>query len=100
MGQTCTQGTGEQDEVYEMALEFEGSRLTLNNINIIEFEGRLKRYAIPENNGKITVDQLLTGFEGTGIFDSIINPMSVAHKLVFSPFILNFELSHFKKKRE
>ena len=67
MGQTC-QGVRELDEAYEMMMEFETSRLNLSHIDILEYERRLKRYAIPENNGKISVDQLLAGFEGTEVF--------------------------------
>ena len=55
MGQACTTADT-NEEAYEMAMEFEASRLTLSNIDIIEYERRLKRFAVPENNGKISVE--------------------------------------------
>ena len=55
MGQACTTADT-KDDAYEMAMEFEASRLTLSSIDIVEYERRLKRFAVPENNGKISIE--------------------------------------------
>ena len=52
-------------------IEFDGadvSRLILDNVNILDFEKRVKKYAHPINKGKVSIDQLVEAFSDIGIF--------------------------------
>ena len=76
------------------------SRPDLESINILDFEARVKLFAHPANNGKVSVGQLREAFEDTGIFASLGKPSSVTHKILTSPFFINFVLSHNVKNIE
>ena len=74
--------------------------IQLSQINILDFEKRVKKYAHPINKGRVTVDQLVLSFEDTSIFNSLRNPYSATHKLLLSPFFRQLPLSHYDKNME
>ena len=81
MGQTCTLNCGNDIQKFEIT-DFVGSdmhRPDFDLINILEFERRVKLYAHPANNGKVSVGQLCAAFDGTGLFNSLGKPASVTH---------------------
>ena len=89
MGSQCCSEAGEQKNEEELH-----SRLDIKGMSIVEFERRVKRYASPNNKGKISVDQLMESFRDTHIFENLKNPQSVVNKLVTSPFFTNLTLTH------
>ena len=72
--------------------EVNTARLDLSEINVIDYERRIKKFAHPLNQGKVSILQLRQAFAGTGIFDQLGNPKSVVHKLIVSPFFCNLEM--------
>jgi len=67
-------------------------RPDFEQINVLEFERRVKLFAHPANNGKVSIGQLHAAFADTGIFESLGKPSSVTHKILSSPFFVNFAL--------
>ena len=70
------------------------ARLNLKSMTIVEYEKRVKRYAHPNNKGKISVEQLKESFKDTKIFTNLKNPRSTVNKMITSPFFCNLVLSH------
>ena len=70
------------------------SRPDFEAVNILDFERRVKDYAHPANNGKVSISQLKRAFEDTRTFRALGKPHSLTHKLLKSPFFVDFTLSH------
>ena len=62
------------------------------DMNVLEFEQRVKMHATAENMGFVSVEQLLHGFRGTAVFAHMRNPNSVKTKFILSPFVADFPL--------
>ena len=75
-------------------------RLDLDQMDILEFERRVKRFAHPINKGRVTVDQLYESFKDTQVFSGIRNPYSVMYKLLLSPFFRQLPMSHYGRQNE
>ena len=81
-------------EVITAAPFVDQNRPDFESINILHFEALVKLYAHPANNGKVSVSQLRSAFEDHSIFASLGKSNSVTHKILTSPFFVNFVLSH------
>ena len=92
MGNQC-QGCATPDvanfELLSMKLE-ENMRPAFEEMNILEYEQRIKMYAHPANNGKISILQLKEGFAGTKIFSNLSYPQTLTHKVFVCPFFQDF----------
>ena len=64
----------------------------LEQMQILEFEERVKQFAFPENLGYINLKQLKEAFKDTDIFVNIENKTSVQHKFYTSTFVKNFPI--------
>lgn len=64
--------------------------LALRNMNILDFENRVKQFASIENNGYINQAQLKKAFSDTQMFQDIYETESVEYKFFLSPFVASF----------
>ena len=69
------------DDVIEMA-----------DMNILEYEARVKRFAHPDNKGFINKFQLLEAFRGTKIFSYLSDATSMKTQFILSPFISDIKV--------
>ena len=74
--------------------EVNTSRLDLSNINVLLFEKRIKKFAHPCNQGKVSIQQLKHSFKDTEVFVQLGNPLSVVHRLLVSPFFKDLRMTH------
>ena len=70
MGQNCTtMACGPDSHGFDIStVLIDTSRLDLADINILDFELRVKRFAHPVNNGKVSIRQLMEAFKDTAIY--------------------------------
>ena len=61
--------------------------LFVKNLDIHEFETRVKRYADLSAMGNITQQQLMLGFRDLKTFNQLQDNTTVLHKLIYSPFV-------------
>lgn len=76
------------------------SLLNLHDMEILDFETRIKKFAHPEAKGQLSIEQLTEAFKGTEIFAALRNPYSPLFKLVTSPLFLRLPLSHYHGHNE
>ena len=103
MGQSCTpQCCTIQMEIQEVhvSAKAEVERLNLSTINILDYEKRVKKYAHPCNQSKVSISQLKLAFVDTGIFNQLGKTRSVVHRLLTSPFFKNFSLGRIHRNQE
>ena len=84
----CTSQTKESGHISLI----ESSRPNLDNLDIIDFEQRVKMFAHPANAGKISFRQLQEGC--SPIFRGLTMPDSVTYKLFASPFFQELKFTH------
>ena len=71
----------DMEDVYEM-----------NEMNVLEFERRVKMFVRPENKGFINTVQLMEAFSDTRIFKHLSDVSCIKTQFLFSKYISNFSL--------
>ena len=71
----------DMEDVYEMS-----------EMNVLEFERRVKMFTSPDNKGFISTVQLMEAFSDTKIFMHLSDPSSVKTQFLFSKYVSNFSL--------
>ena len=71
----------DMEDVYEMS-----------EMNVLEFERRVKMFTSPDNKGFISTVQLMEAFNDTKIFKHLSDPSSVKTQFLFSKYVSNFSL--------
>ena len=61
--------------------------LFIKNIDILDYEARVKRYVDQDAKGNVSEEQLKLSFKDLQTFDNLDRKDSVLHKLLFSPFV-------------
>ena len=65
------------------------SETELEELNIRDFEHRVKMFAFEQNKGYINLHQLREAFKDTQIFDHLDKPNSLKTKFLLSDFVAN-----------
>ena len=65
---------------------------TLGEMNILDFETRIKKYASSLNKGFVSAQQLKEAFKDTQIFQKLEDPSSIENKFYLSPFVADFPI--------
>ena len=64
----------------------------VNEMNILEFERRVKKYADESNRGFINTVQLMEAFSDTHIFAHLSDKSSMKTKFLLSTFVADFNI--------
>ena len=64
----------------------------MSEMNVLEFERRVKMFTSPASKGFISTVQLMEAFSDTKIFKHLNDPFSVKTQFLFSKYISNFSL--------